>query len=96
MKFKLFLIATLFFSFMASFEAKSQVRAKTTDSVDAIHYDLHLDIGNKAYHRMEGWTTVTLRIVTNVDTIGLELCPSDVDSVLVDGVATPFSFNPFT
>ena len=94
MKFKLFLIATLFFFFMASFEAKSQVRAKSTDSLDAIHYDLHLDIGNKAYHRMEGWTTVTMRIVTNVDTIGLELCPSDVDSVLVDGVSTPFTFNP--
>ncbi len=93
MKFKLFFIAALIFFVVAPLGVMSQGRAKTVDSIDAIHYDLHLDIGNKTNKRMEGWTIVTLRIARNVDTIGLELCSSDIDSVLVDGVSTPYIFS---
>lgn len=66
------------------------------DSVDALHYDLRLDIGNKSFKRIEGSATVTMRIVSPVDSIGLELCQSTIDSVLLDGNPCGYSFNSTT
>ena len=63
------------------------------DSIDALHYNLRLDMGNHTSRRIEGCATVQVRLLRAVDSIGLELCPSDVDSVLVDGIAADFRYD---
>lgn len=64
-----------------------------TDSVDALHYDLRLDIGNHTPNRIEGSAAVTMHVLRTMDTVGLELCVSDIDSVLVDGIVVPFRYD---
>lgn len=73
----------------------SRAQDNITDSVDVLHYDLCLDMGNHSFKRMEGSAAVTMRVLQPVDSIGLELLPSDIDSVWVDGVASPFYFNGY-
>ena len=63
-----------------------------TDSVDAISYDLRLDIGNHTQNRIEGSAAVTMRVLQPVDSIGLELILSEIDSVLVNGVNSGFGY----
>ena len=63
-----------------------------TDSVDVLHYDLQLDMGNHTVKRIEGSAAVTLRVLQPVSAVTLELTPSDVDSVWVDGVPTTFTY----
>ena len=70
-----------------------QAQDNITDSVDALHYDLRLDIGNHTARRIEGSTAVTMHVLRQVDSLALELCPSDIDSVLVDGTAAAFSYD---
>lgn len=62
------------------------------DSVDVLDYDLVLDVGNHTQNRIEGSAAVTMRVLQPVDSIGLELKLSEVDSVLVDGVNTGFGY----
>lgn len=70
-----------------------QAQDNITDSVDALHYDLRLDIGNHTARRIEGSTAVTMHVLRQVDSLALELCPSDIDSVLVDGTAAAFNYD---
>lgn len=85
----LFAIVT---AFVASHFSFLQAQDNISDSIDVLHYDLRLDIGNRSFKRMEGSASVTMRLLRQVDSIALELCPADVDSVWVDGVAVPFDF----
>ena len=85
----IFAIVTAFAVFHFS---NLQAQDNISDSIDVLHYDLRLDIGNRSFKRMEGSTSVTMRLLRQVDSIALELCPADVDSVWVDGVAVPFDF----
>lgn len=62
-----------------------------TDSVDVLHYDLQLDIGNHSFKRLEGSALVTMRVLQPIDHVALELLPSTVDSVWLDG--SPVSFD---
>ncbi|MBR3529231.1 MAG: T9SS type A sorting domain-containing protein [Bacteroidales bacterium] len=64
-----------------------------TDSIDVLHYDLQLDMGNHSAKRIEGSAAVTLRVLHPVSAVTLELTPSDVDSVWVDGVPTAFTYS---
>ncbi|MBP5190890.1 MAG: hypothetical protein J6031_08270 [Bacteroidales bacterium] len=84
-----------FLFLMAAVLLCSGLRAQDNiiDSVDALHYDLRLDIGNHTANRIEGSAAVTLHIINQIDTISLELCPSDIDSVLVDGISTFFRYD---
>lgn len=65
----------------------------TPDSIDALHYDLRLDIGNLYNKQIAGSAAVTMRILRPVDSLALELCPAIVDSVWVDGNSVSFFFD---
>ncbi len=67
-------------------------QTQVSDSVDALHYNLYLDIGNNEANRIKGYTTVTLRLLQVCDSVDLELSVSDIDSVLVNGTATGYSY----
>lgn len=64
-----------------------------TDSIDVLHYDLRLDIGNHTFKSIEGSASVTMRLLSDVDSIKLELCPSDIDSVWLDGTGVGFVYD---
>ena len=89
MRTKISILALLLFLFLPA--AKSQ--DNLFDSIDALHYDLRLDIGNSSFKRIEGSATVTMRILRHVDSIALELCPSIIDSVMLNGTICGFSYN---
>lgn len=89
MKNRILFFALLICVFCGGLRAQDNI----TDSVDALHYDLRLDIGHNTHHRIEGSAAVTMQVLRAVDTIGLELCVSDIDSVLVDGAASPFRYD---
>lgn len=65
----------------------------TPDSIDALHYDLRLDIGNKYNKQISGSAAVTMRVLRPVDSLTLELCPATVDSVLLDGANVSYNFD---
>lgn len=92
MRNRLFLLTLLLISGAGTLQAQDNI----TDSIDALHYDLRLDIGNNTANRIEGSAAVTLHILRQVDSIGLELCPSDIDSVWLDGTATAFRYDAGT
>lgn len=89
MKTRIALVSILLISLCGALRAQENI----VDSVDALHYDLRLDIGHRTAMRIEGSAAVTLRVVGQVDTIGLELCVSDIDSVALDGAAVPFRYD---
>lgn len=86
MKYRYLCLLLLFCSMVVSLCAQQ-------DSVDVLDYDLTLDIGNRSFKRIEGSAAVRLCVLTPVDSIALELCPADVDSVKVDGVTSPFRYS---
>ncbi len=61
------------------------------DSVDVLHYDIHLDMGHHTLNRMEGYTNVRLRALQPLDSLTLDLWLADVDSVLIDGQPVPYA-----
>jgi len=71
----------------------AQAQDNVADSIDALHYDLRLDIGNRTEKTITGSAAVTLRTLRAVDTLRLELCPSVVDSVWVDGHGVAFVYD---
>lgn len=89
MKARLFAFVVSLFSLCGTLVAQDNI----VDSVDVLHYDLRLDIGNHTPNRIEGSAAVTMRVVSPVDSLILELCPSDIDSVLLDGAAVPFRYD---
>jgi aminopeptidase N len=82
-------VLILFFSLCSTICAQDNM----TDSVDALHYDLRLDIGNHTANRIEGSAVVTMHILSHMDTVALELCASDIDSVWFDGTPSPFCYD---
>lgn len=72
--------------------SKAFAQNGAADTIDALHYDLKLDIGNKTHKRIEGSAAVTLRILQPVDSIGLELGTSNIDSVWVNGIVSNYSY----
>ncbi len=88
-KITLFLVSLVAFCF-----SNLQAQGIIHDSVDVLHYDLDLDIGNNTFKRIEGSATVTMRIVQPVSNVALELTAADIDSVLLNGTATSYSFMP--
>ena len=59
------------------------LQAQIADSVDVIHYDIHLDLSNGKPFR--GTATLTMQLLRPCNSIGLEL-DGTVDSILVNGV----------
>lgn len=55
------------------------------DSIDVLHYNIHLDLGHRTPNRMEGFTDVQLRTLKAIDSVTLDLWVADIDSVIVDG-----------
>lgn len=62
------------------------------DSVDVLHYDIHLDLGHNTPNRMEGYTDVQLRALQPLDSVTLDLWVADIDSVLVDGQPVGYTY----
>ena len=89
MKTRLFVFVVSLFSLCGTLVAQDNI----VDSVDVLHYDLRLDMGTRTVKRIEGSAAVTMRIVSQIDSLTMELSPSDVDSVWLDGVQVPFSYN---
>ena len=79
---------------VALFAALSPLKAQngTPDSVDVLHYNIKLDIGNRTDKRMEGSTEIRMVVLRQMDSVGLELCTSDIDSILVNGQSSGFSY----
>ncbi|MBQ9588056.1 MAG: T9SS type A sorting domain-containing protein [Bacteroidales bacterium] len=71
----------------------SVAQDNVTDSVDVLHYDLRLDIGNHTAKRIEGSATVTMRVLSEIDAITLEICPSNIDSVWMNGIRVAYSYD---
>ena len=82
-------IVLLAFMVLCTFSLHAQ--DNITDSVDVLHYDLQLDIGNRSNNRLEGSAAVTMRVLQPIDQVVLELLPSTVDSVWLDG--SPVTYN---
>ena len=87
-KYKLLPLIFAFFAALSPLKAQNG----TPDSVDVLHYSIKLDIGNRTEKRMEGSTEVRMVVLKQMDSIGLELCSSDIDSVLVNGRQSDYSF----
>lgn len=88
-----FLAALFLFNVLVAAPDLAVAQDNMQDSVDVLHYDLHLDIGNKTYKRIEGSAEVTMHVLSRVDSLVLELCPSDIDSVWLNGTSSSFSYN---
>lgn len=89
MRIRHFIITSLLLAAVCQLRAQDNVQ----DSVDALHYDLRLDIGNMYNKQIAGSAEVTMRLVRPVNSLVLELCPSEVDSVLVDGTSVEYAFD---
>ena len=87
---------SLLLSLVFAVHGLASAQDNITDSVDALNYDIRLGIGNLVTNSMQGTTTVTLRILQPVDSIGLELCGATIDSVLVDGLTSGYSYSSAT
>ena len=83
-------IVLLAFMVLCTFSLHAQ--DNITDSVDVLHYDLQLDIGNRSNNRLEGSAAVTMRVLQPIDQVVLELLPSTVDSVWLDGSPVTYDY----
>jgi aminopeptidase N len=73
-----------------------QVRATNSDSIDVLTYAIHIDTISNTTTLKTMRAHTTLRVVSTVaslSTITLDLLRFTVDSVLVNGQITPFSYN---
>ncbi|MFZ4741871.1 MAG: hypothetical protein ACOYLE_11980, partial [Bacteroidales bacterium] len=71
----------------------SSSKALVSDSIDVLHYDIHLDIAHQFTNQLFGFTEVKLVPKMNaINNITLELLFLTVDSVKVNNVNTTFSY----
>ena len=78
--------------------SKSHTFAKNTslhsDSLDVLHYTINLDITDFATHKIYGNAVLKITpLVGNVNNIALDLLQLQIDSILIDGVVTTYSYN---
>lgn len=67
--------------------------SRAQDTLDVLHYDLKLDLGRTEARKMYGDATLRLRLLGDVDTIRLDLEHTTIDSLRVNGAATPFTYD---
>ena len=84
---------TIFLIFALLVCGRIMAQDGTPDSIDALHYDLRLDIGNLYNKQISGSAAVTMKVLRPVGSLALELCPATVDSVLLDGVNVAYNFD---
>ncbi len=85
-----------FVCFLALFSVFATAKASNSDSLDVIHYGIHVDTIVNATNLKEirGHTDVQLvSTVTSLSSITLDLLRYQVDSVKVNGLTTTFSYN---
>ncbi len=71
----------------------SSSKALASDSIDVLHYDIHLDIAHKFANQLFGFTEVKLVPKMNaINNITLELLLLTVDSVKVNNTNNAFSY----
>ena len=84
---------TIFLIFALLVCGRIMAQDGTPDSVDALNYDLRLDIGNLYNKQIAGSAAVTMKVLRPIDSLALELCPATVDSVQLDGVNVAYNFD---
>lgn len=62
-----------------------------TDTIDILHYNIRLDIGNQTNGEMCGIATLNMKLGTACDSITLDMKPSEIDSVIVAGQPQGYS-----
>lgn len=62
-----------------------------TDTIDILHYNICLDIGNRIENKMCGSATLSMRLGTACDSIALDMKAAEIDSVIVAGRAQGYS-----
>ena len=90
-----FRIALLgFFLFLFSFAQASLPRTTSaSDSIDVVHYDIHLDTLQVGLQSIEAWTRVRFTPVVNgINQATLDLLMLTVDSITYGPAATPLSW----
>jgi len=89
-----FYIVFAFFVLPANVYSKtSSSTALASDSIDVLHYDIHLDIANQFTNQLSGYTEVKLTPKINaIRNITLELLYLSVDSVKINNTMNTFSY----
>ena len=67
--------------------------AKAQDTVDALHYDLRLDLGRTQPQMMYGDVTVRLRLLAPLDSLALDLEHVTLDSLFVNGAPAAYVYD---
>lgn len=103
MKYKYFLLIASFFvsafafsqhSYHCKHGAVPMSKSTQSDTLDILHYSIHLDIVYLSKKKIEGYTE--LKVVpkyNNVSILRLDLLKMSIDSVLYDGSAVTYSYN---
>lgn len=71
--------------------AKGQVHFTERDTIDVLHYNICLDMGNHQPQHLEGSCEVTLRLLQPTAQVSLGLEAATIDSVLLNGTLLPMS-----
>ncbi len=75
------------------YSQSSSPKALASDSIDVLHYDIHLDIAHKFANQLFGFTEVKLVPKINaINNITLELLYLTIDSVKVNNINNAFSY----
>jgi len=81
------IISVLLFFLSGPALADSRDHRLISDTLDVVHYSIHLDIMDLPSHNIGGFTEVSITTYyDNTDIIYLELLQLEIDSVFVDGV----------
>jgi aminopeptidase N len=85
-------VVFLFLSFISNAQSSSS-KALVSDSIDVLHYDIHLDIAHKFANQLFGYTEVQLKPKINgIQQITLELLLLTIDSIYVNNVNSNFTY----
>ncbi|MFZ4413853.1 MAG: M1 family metallopeptidase [Bacteroidales bacterium] len=86
-----FLILSFFL--FNSYSQTSSPKALVSDTIDVLHYDIHIDIAHKFSNQLSGFTEVKLCPKLNsLHNITLELLYLTIDSVCINNTSNAFSY----
>ena len=71
--------------------AKGQTHFTERDTIDVLHYNICLDMGNRQPRHFEGSCEVTLKLLQSTAQVSLGLEAATIDSVLLNGAMVPMS-----
>ncbi|MCX6232814.1 MAG: M1 family aminopeptidase [Bacteroidetes bacterium] len=91
--------ATSFFVFICLmlpsflFSQHASIKALSSDSIDVLHYDIHLDISHTIQNQLIGFTEVKITPkINNIGNISLELLYLSIDSIKLNNSNNSFTY----